>query len=101
MRSAPVRFLAPAKTMARRLNTTLCRPKVVFKRLAIVFEYHLVPALPVASPAQDAPVAGRGGRGGGGGGGVLLGADPTKEGRYAIARSSGQTMMAAFTDEIG
>ena len=65
------------------------------------FEYHLVPALPVASPAQDAPVAGRGGRGGGGGGGVLLGADPTKEGRYAIARSSGQTMMVSLTEDGG
>ena len=75
------------------------------------FEYSLVPALP-GPPAQpfappDAAAAGRGGRGtgpgpgGGMGGGLMLAADPTKQGRYAIARQSGQTVMISITEDGG
>src|SRR5207244_1744993 len=47
--------------------------------------------------------AGRGGRGGGGGvgGGIMLSADPSSEGRYAIARQAGSTMMVSITDDGG
>jgi len=64
------------------------------------FDYRVVPPLPVAPQAPDAAAGGRGGRGGGGGG-VMLAADPTKEGRYAIARSIGQTMMVSLTADGG
>ena len=32
---------------------------------------------------------------------MMLAADPSKEGRYAIARSSGQTMMISMTEDGG
>jgi hypothetical protein len=60
------------------------------------FDRKIVPPLP---PAQ-APAAG--GRGGGGfGGGAMLGADPSKEGRYALARSVGRTMVVTITEDSG
>jgi hypothetical protein len=64
------------------------------------FEYRLVPPLPPQAPTPESAGAGRGGRGGGGGG-AMLAADPSKEGRYAIARSSGQRMMISMTDDGG
>lgn len=60
------------------------------------FRYQIVPPLP-PPPAQAA----EGGRGGRGGGGVMLSADPTKEGRYALARQSGQTMFVSITQDGG
>jgi len=65
------------------------------------FDYHVVPALPAVASAADG--AGRGGRGGGGGAGgaVMLGADPTKEGRYALARQSGDKIMVSLTEDGG
>jgi hypothetical protein len=71
------------------------------------YNYRVVPPLPkAASPAPvPAPAApGRGGRGGGGGGvagGIMLSADPSAEGRYAIARQAGRTMMVSVTDDGG
>lgn len=63
------------------------------------FEYRVVPPLP---PVPQPPAAaGRGGRGGFGGGGVMLSADPSKEGRYAIARQSGQTTYVSITQDGG
>jgi hypothetical protein len=63
------------------------------------FNYRLVPELP-AEPAA-AGRGGRGGRGGGPGGGVMLSADQTKEGRYAIARQSGNKIMVSLTEDGG
>jgi len=65
------------------------------------FEYRVVPPLPPMSPAPEAAGTGRGGRGGGVGGGVMLAADPTKDGRYAISRSIGRTMMVSLTEDHG
>jgi len=67
------------------------------------FEYRVVPPLPAPAPNQEAAAGGRGGRGGGGGAGgaVMLGADPTKEGRYALARQQGRTIVVSFTDDGG
>ena len=63
------------------------------------FEYRVVPPLP---PAPQPPAAaGRGGRGGFGGGGVMLSADPSKDGRYAIARQTGQTTYVSITQDGG
>jgi len=60
------------------------------------FNYQLVPEL----PAEPAPAAG--GRGGGGfGGGVMLAADQTKEGRYALARQSRDKIMVSLTEDGG
>jgi hypothetical protein len=59
------------------------------------FTYRVVPPL----PASPAPTAG-GGRGGPGGG-VMLGADPSKDGRYAIARQSGSTIYVSITQDGG
>src|SRR5439155_15399939 len=65
------------------------------------YNYRVVPPLPQAAstapvPAAPAPAApGRGGRGGGGGGvggGIMLSADPSSQGRYAIARQADRTM---------
>lgn len=69
------------------------------------FAYRVVPPLPATPPAASAGPQGagpgRGGRGGGMGGGVMLAADQTKEGRYAVARQSGQTMMISLTEDGG
>lgn len=59
------------------------------------FVYRIVPPLP--GPAAS---AGRGGRGGAGGG-VMVAADATKEGRYAIARQSGSAMFVSITQDGG
>jgi hypothetical protein len=70
------------------------------------FEYKIVPALPEA-PAQAASAspegARRGGAGGpvGMGGGVMLAADPSGEGRYALARQSGQQILVTITQDSG
>ena len=61
------------------------------------FKYTVVPPLP-KKPGDEAE---RGGRGGGGFGGVMLSADPSKEGRYAIARSSGNRIMVSVTEDGG
>ena len=61
------------------------------------FHYYVVPpAVPPAPPAAD---AGRGGRGGGGG--ILLAADATKDGRYALGRQAGQRIMVSITEDGG
>ena len=65
------------------------------------FEYTLVPPLPPVAAQSTAAAAAGGGRGGGVGGGVMLGADPTKEGRFALARQSGQTMLINVTEDGG
>jgi hypothetical protein len=72
------------------------------------FAYRVVPPLPATPQAamQSAEGAapglgGRGGRGALGGGGVMLAADPTKDGRYAIARQSGQEMVISLTEDGG
>jgi hypothetical protein len=67
------------------------------------FDYRVVPPLP-PSPAAAAPAAGgRGGRGGFGGmgGGLMLAVDSSKEGRYALARQSGQRIMMSITEDGG
>jgi len=71
------------------------------------FEYKIVPALPgqtaaAAMPAgtPGAPGAGRG-AGGGRGGRAMVAADPSKEGRYALARNSGRTIMVTVTQDGG
>jgi hypothetical protein len=70
------------------------------------FTYQVVPPLKPAGPEPTPappPAGGRGGRGGGGGvsGGVLIGADSTKEGRYAIARQSGSSLIVSVTEDAG
>lgn len=64
------------------------------------FAYRVVPPLP---PLPAAPGAGRGGRGGFGGfgGGAMLAVDDTKDGRYALARQSGQRIMVSITEDGG
>ena len=62
------------------------------------FTYQLVPELP-REPASAPPVAA--GRGGGPGGGIMLAADQTKEGRYAVARQSGTKLMVSLTEDGG
>ena len=67
-------------------------------------DYHLVPPLPGATVQTAAAGAGRGGRGapgGGAGGGVMIAADPAKEGRYALARQAGQAIMVTLTQDGG
>ena len=66
------------------------------------FTYRVVPPLPATPPAAGA-APGRGGRGGFGGmgGGVMLAADPTKEGRYALARQSGNSILISITEDGG
>jgi hypothetical protein len=66
------------------------------------FTYRVVPPLPAVPPAEGA-APGRGGRGGFGGlgGGVMLAADPTKEGRYALARQSGNSILISITEDGG
>jgi hypothetical protein len=59
------------------------------------FSFKLVPPLPQAG------AAGRGRGGYGGFLGVMLAADPTKEGRYAIARQSGNRIMVSLTEDGG
>jgi hypothetical protein len=63
------------------------------------FMYRVVPPLAARPPAAGAN-PGRGGRGGFGGG-VMLAADPTKEGRYAIARQSGNSILMSITEDGG
>ena len=63
------------------------------------FTYRVVPPLPQTQAA--APAGGRGGRGGFGGGGAMVGADPTKDGRYAIARQSGSDLYVSVTQDGG
>lgn len=64
------------------------------------FTYQVVPELPAAPlPASAAP-PGRGG-GGGPGGGVMVAADQTQEGRYALARQSGDKLMVSLTEDGG
>jgi hypothetical protein len=63
------------------------------------FHYTIIPPLPPQPQAEGAR-GGRGGRGGFGGG-VMLAADPTKEGRYAIARQSGQEIFMSITQDGG
>jgi hypothetical protein len=58
------------------------------------FSYRVVPALPAV---QNAAPAGRGGRPGG----VMIGADPSTENRYAIARQSGTSLLVTMTDDGG
>jgi len=53
------------------------------------FEYSIVPPLPSE------------GGGGGPGGGLMLSADPSKEGRYALARQAGQTILVSITEDGG
>lgn len=62
------------------------------------FAYRVIPPLPQTAAAV--PAAGRGGRGGPGGG-VMIGADPTKDGRYAVARQSGQEILVSVTQDGG
>jgi hypothetical protein len=61
------------------------------------FAYRVVPPLP---PATAAAAGGRGGRGGFGGG-AMLGADPSKDGRYAMARQSGNALYVSVTQDGG
>jgi hypothetical protein len=64
------------------------------------FAYRVIPPLPPEPQAAQAP--GRGGRGGRGGfGGMMLAVDSSKDGRYAIARSSGRNMMVSITEDGG
>ena len=67
------------------------------------FTYKVVPPLPPVANASGQPGAGRGGRGGFGGGfgGVMLSADPSKEGRYAVARQSGKSILVSITEDEG
>jgi len=65
------------------------------------FNYQLVPELPADPAATDAGRGGRGGGGGGFGGGAMLAADPTKEGRYALARQSRDKLMVSLTEDGG
>lgn len=53
------------------------------------FEYRIVPPLP------------GGGGAGGPGGGIMLSADPSREGRYALAQQSGQTIQVTITQDGG
>lgn len=64
------------------------------------FTYRVVPPLP-AAPTSGQAGAGRGGRGGGFGGGVMLAADPSQEGRYALARQSGSSILVSITEDEG
>jgi len=68
------------------------------------YNYRVVPPLAQAvnAAAPTPPLPGRGGRGGGaGGGGLMLSADQSSEGRYAIARQAGRTFMVSVTDDGG
>ena len=62
------------------------------------FDYRVVPPLPAALQPPAAP--GRGGRGGFGGG-AMVAADPSKDGRYALARQAGQTTYVSITQDGG
>ena len=65
------------------------------------FDYKIIPPLP-ADLVPPPPTAGPGRRGGFGfPGGAMLAADPTKEGRYAIARSAGKRMYVSITEDSG
>ena len=68
------------------------------------FSYRVVSPLPAASappaPPAGAPATGRGGAGGPRGG-VMIGADPTREQRYALARQVGQSLTVSITDDGG
>jgi hypothetical protein len=57
------------------------------------FTYHIAPALPLST--TQAPQAGPGR----GPAGPMLSADPTKEGRYAIARQSGNQILVSLTED--
>jgi hypothetical protein len=59
------------------------------------FAYHIVPQPPAP------PAAAAGGRGGRGFGGVMVAADPTKDGRYAVAQQSGSTIYVSTTQDGG
>jgi len=61
------------------------------------FTHKLIPALPQAE--APAPVAGRGA--GPGRGGQMVGADPTKEGRYAVATTVGKQVIVQVTEDGG
>ena len=63
------------------------------------FTYQLVPELP-AEPASVAPAA-EDAAAVVFGGGVMLAADQTKEGRYALARQSGNKLMVSLTEDGG
>jgi len=64
------------------------------------YNYKVVPPLP-SNLVLPAPAAGAGPRGGGLQGGAMLAADPTKEGRYAIARSAGRRLYVNVTEDGG
>ncbi len=61
------------------------------------FDYKIIPPLPKdpnsASAAARSPMAGFGG--------TMVSADPTKEGRYAVARTEGKRTMISVTDDGG
>jgi hypothetical protein len=65
------------------------------------FHYHVVPPLAAVPPSAPIPDAGRGGRGAGAGGAILLAADATKEGRYALAQQSGNQILISLTEDGG
>jgi hypothetical protein len=61
------------------------------------FTHKIIPAIPPADSAAPAP----GGRGGGGARGGMIAADPTKEGRYAVATTAGQKVVVQITEDGG
>jgi hypothetical protein len=69
------------------------------------FRYRVVPTvLPSAATSETAGATpgGGGGRGAPGGrGGAMIGADPTKEHRYAIARQVDQSLAVSITEDEG
>ena len=64
------------------------------------YDFKLVPPLP-ADLVPPPPPAGAPGPRGGGFGGTMLAADPTKEGRYAIARAAGRHLYVSITEDGG
>jgi hypothetical protein len=57
------------------------------------FAYSVVPALPAAMTANNPPFRGFGG--------VMIAADPSKEGRYALARPAGNQIAITLTEDGG
>jgi hypothetical protein len=72
------------------------------------WDHYLLPRVTSAAPTPaaapgtpaGAPGAGRGG-GGGGGGGFMIAIDPSKAGRYALARMTATTMTVSVTQDGG
>lgn len=64
------------------------------------YSFKVVPPLP-ANLLPPPPAAGQRPFGGGLSGGALLAADPTKEGRYAIARTAGRRQYVIVTEDGG